>query len=222
MYSQKKAESQLIRAKDAAEEANRTKSAFLASMSHELRTPLNAVIGFAELLEAQAFGPLGSERYRGYASDIKASGEHLLQLINQILDHAKAESHRLVLDEAEIDLASLVDFAIRMVATRADATGISLGCTLTDAVIGIRGDHRRLRQVLLNLLSNSIDPRARGGNVTLSTRLLPTGELQILISDTGIGISAEEQAFVFEPFHQVARTASYSDGTGLGLPRFGS
>src|SRR5262249_32169586 len=158
------------------------KSVFLANMSHELRTPLNAVIGFSEVIERAMFGPLGNERYREYASDIRESGQHLLDMINDILDHAKAEADRLVLDEGLVDAANVVDFAFRMLAPRAAAADLTLTADVPRNIL-IRGDERRLRQIVINLLTNAIKFTHAGGHVAVRAGFVDDGDLLISVED---------------------------------------
>jgi PAS domain S-box-containing protein len=209
---------ELRRAKIEAETANRAKSSFLANMSHELRTPLNAVIGFSDLIERAIFGPLGHPRYSEYAGDIRSSGQHLLELINDLLDHAKAESGKLELDEEPVDIAASVEFVVRMLTPRAERAGLTLltSCKAVDSVVG---DERRLRQALLNLVTNAVKFTPAGGQITIATALAADGDLLLTVSDTGIGIAEEDRLSVLEPFAQARdRSGHPPEGTGLGLP----
>lgn len=202
----------------AAERASAAKSDFLASMSHELRTPLNAVIGFSEMIETELWGPLGSPKYAEYARDIRDSGTHLLTLVNDILDLSKAESGKLVLQEEPLALADLGEACLRMVSDRARRHGVVLAGELPP--LTVLADGNRLRQVLLNLLTNAIKFTPEGGRVTLSGARGEAGELLLSVADTGVGIAPEDLPKVFEPFgqanNQTARSAS--QGTGLGVP----
>ncbi len=197
------------------EEMSRSKSQFLAHMSHELRTPLNAIIGFSELTKEQAFGPV-PDRYRGYAKDIHASGQHLLALINDVLDLSRVESGKYRLHEADVDLGSLVADCVSMVAVRARAGGVELRTKVEGAPI-FRADGRAVKQVLLNLLSNAIKYTGTGGAVTVETGFGPDG-IDLCVSDTGCGIPEAMMAKIFEPFQRadsmVTRTV---EGSGLGL-----
>ena len=204
-------------AKEGAEAANRTKSEFLANMSHELRTPLNAIIGFSEMIKVEMFGPV-SERYRGYATDIFNSGSHLLGLINEILDLSKLEAGQFELYEEDIDLADTVEACLHLVETQARKSKIRLSTTLDPDVRLIRADDRRMRQILINLLSNAVKFTPEGGQVRVSS-FLKDGGLAIEVSDTGIGIAAEDMAKVMTSFGQVESKVSRKyEGSGLGLP----
>jgi signal transduction histidine kinase len=205
-------------AKEQAELANRTKSEFLANMSHELRTPLNAIIGFSQIMTQQMFGPLGSPRYREYAADVLSSSQHLLQIINDILDMAKIEAGRVELHETAIGLEPLFDDCLRLVRDRAHAGEIALKRDLPEAVPQLFADERLVKQILLNLLSNAIKFTPRGGTVSLNARLDADGALVLSVADTGIGIAAADIPKVLQPFGQVDGTYARSHGgTGLGL-----
>jgi signal transduction histidine kinase len=204
-------------AKEGAEAANRTKSEFLANMSHELRTPLNAVIGFSEMIKVEMFGPV-TERYRGYADDIYNSGTHLLGLINEILDLSKLEAGQFELHEEEIDLAGTVEASLNLVEAQAQKSKIQVSTALDPKVRVIRADDRRMRQILINLLSNAVKFTPEGGKVQVSS-LLKNDGLAIEVSDTGIGIAAEDMAKVMTSFGQVeSRVSRKYEGSGLGLP----
>jgi len=204
---------QLARAKEAAEHANYFKSEFLANMSHELRTPLNAIIGFSEVLLEEYVGPLPPKQ-REYLTDIHDSGQHLLTLINQLLDLSKAEAGKLDLAEETIDLKELVDTCLTLVRPDADKGGVTVESQLS-AAIPIQVDPLRLKQCLLNVLSNAIKFTPATGMVTVSSRIDADG-IQIAVDDTGVGLPPGEIRKVFERFGQGgnARTAG---GTGLGL-----
>ena len=210
---------ELEEARRAAEAANSAKSSFLANMSHELRTPLNAVIGFAELIESEVFGPLGNERYAEYAADIRVSGHHLLDLINDLLDLSKAEANRLELSEGKIDVRSIVGSSVRIVAELAQRGGVTLRAEVPAPLPPLWGDERKLRQMVLNLVSNAVKFTPAGGGVTVSAALTEEGGLAVAVSDTGIGMSPDEQVRAMEPFSQIDNAMNRRQkGTGLGLP----
>ncbi len=205
-------------ARTEAEDANRAKSVFLANMSHELRTPLNAIIGFSEILKASAFGPL-SARYSEYAGDILASGSHLLEVVNQILDLAKVEARELELIEDRISLKALGESCFVVFRERAAKEGIDLRCEAPADFPEIVADEVRMKQILLNLLSNAVKFNAPGGKVTLGACVDGDGRARIWVGDTGIGMSEEDLRTVFTPFRQIdGGLARRREGTGLGLP----
>jgi signal transduction histidine kinase len=202
-----------------ADKANKAKSEFLANMSHELRTPLNAIIGFSDILKRQLFGNLGDPRYSEYVTDINDSGNHLLAIINDILDLAKAEAGKLNLQEEDIDLVRCLDDAMRMCRGRAVTAGVNLSFANASESIYAHVDERLIRQVVLNLLTNAIKFTNEGGKVTLSVVAEPGHDIVIQVQDTGIGIAPQDIARVIRPFEQVETVLSRSHGgTGLGLP----
>ncbi|MBI3707074.1 MAG: PAS-domain containing protein [Proteobacteria bacterium] len=222
MYSDITARSQstaaLVSAKTQAETANRAKSEFLANMSHELRTPLNAIIGFSEVIKDGVLGPIGSPKYLQYAGDIHQSGQHLLSIINDILDMSKIEAGRYELQEGTIDLAEVVASCLIMVSGRARDGGIRLESRVAELAVRLHGDHRAVKQVVLNLLSNAVKFTRSDGTVAVDLHLGSSGALALSVADTGIGIAEADLARVFEPFQQV--DSSYHrvhDGIGLGL-----
>jgi signal transduction histidine kinase len=205
-------------AKESAETANRAKTEFLANMSHELRTPLNAIIGFSEMFTRAAFGPLGAPQYEGYAQDIHDSGRHLLEIINDLLDMAKVEAGEIELADETLDTGELIAGAMRIVADRARAGGVTLATALEDALPPLRADGRVVRQILLNLLSNAVKFTPAGGRVTLAVRRSAEGGLSFAVTDTGIGIAADKLEEVVLPFRQVDNGLNRKfEGTGLGL-----
>jgi signal transduction histidine kinase len=203
--------------KDGAQAASRAKSEFLANISHELRTPLNAIIGFSEVIKTQMFGPL-SDRYRNYAGDIFNSGNHLLGLINEILDLSKLEAGQVELHEETVDLAATVEACLNLVETQAEHANIRLSSALDRTAPMIRADDRRLRQILINLLSNAVKFTPGSGEVCV-TSVRKHGGLAIAVSDTGIGIAPEDIPKAMTPFGQVdSKISRQHEGTGLGLP----
>jgi two-component system, cell cycle sensor histidine kinase PleC len=203
-----------------AEGASQAKSEFLANMSHELRTPLNAINGFSEIMSAEMYGPLGDARYRDYARDILSSGQHLLALINDILDMSKIEAGKLNLRFEPLCLEEIAEDALRLVRNRADAAGLNLILDFVD-LPDVEADYRAVKQVLLNLLSNAIKFTPRGGRVTVRAerRDDPLGErVRISVQDTGIGISPQDLERLARPFEQVeSQHSKTTQGTGLGL-----
>ena len=197
------------------EVASQHKSEFLANMSHELRTPLNAIIGFSEVLVERMFGDL-NEKQDEYLKDIRASGTHLLSLINDILDLSKIEAGRMELELTNFDLPTAIDNAQTLVRERAGRRGIALQTTLDEGLGEVRADERKIKQVLLNLLSNAIKFTPEGGRIEI--RAAPAdGFVEVSVSDTGVGIASEDQEAVFEEFRQVGASAAKQEGTGLGL-----
>jgi signal transduction histidine kinase/CheY-like chemotaxis protein len=193
------------------EAASRHKSEFLASMSHELRTPLNAIIGFSEVLREEMFGPL-NERQADYLNDILTSGRHLLSLINDILDLSKIEAGKMELELSTFALPSVLEGGLTMIRERASNHGISVGLEVAPDVGEITADERKVKQVVFNLLSNAVKFTPDGGRIELSARCTD-GEVEVAVSDTGIGIAPEDQERVFEEFQQ----AGQREGSGLGL-----
>jgi signal transduction histidine kinase len=207
----------LKEAKEAAEMADRAKSEFLATMSHELRTPLNAILGFSEVMADEVFGPIGNERYRGYAQDIQSSGRHLLDIINDVLDLSKAAAGKLQLQESRIDAADVVRSACRLIQPRVGEAGLTLQIKLPPRDLVIDADERLLKQMLLNLLSNACKFTLPGGRIECTVTVTQEG-LAFSVSDTGIGIPAEHLDRVLQPFVQVDSSLSRRrEGTGLGL-----
>ena len=212
------ARSELSVALDAANAASRSKSAFLASMSHELRTPLNAVIGFSESMLCETFGPLGAPRYKEYANDIRTSGHHLLSLINDILDIARSDAGQSELNETLFGPADEVNDTMRMMQPQAARAKVTLRAEVASGLPAVTADQRRIRQILLNLMSNALKFTPPGGNVTVRAYLTPAG-LCFEVADTGIGIAPRDFAKALEPFGQVdSSLARKYEGTGLGLP----
>ena len=202
--------------KTRAEEANQAKSKFLANMSHELRTPLNAIIGFSEIMESGMFGPLGADKYQEYCSDIRGSGQYLLDVINDILDMSKIEAGRIRLEFEDLALDPLLGEAMRVVAARAQDKELQLSSKISPE-LQLRADRRALKQIALNLLSNAVKFTPAGGRVTVRGRA--TDHCIVLgIADTGIGIAKDALARLGRPFEQVESQLTKShQGSGLGL-----
>lgn len=210
---------ELSRARDAALNADRSKSMFLAAMSHELRTPLNAIIGFSEVMARQLYGPIGHEKYRDYASDIRASGDHLLALIDDVLDLSRVEAGKLALHREPLDVADQAEACCRLVEGRAaeDAIDLQFACPRgTDTII--LGDRVRFRQILLNLLTNAVKFTEHGGRVRVEIDTAPDQAVTVTIADTGIGMSDVDLERVFRPFERIdVGTSRPIEGAGLGL-----
>jgi PAS domain S-box-containing protein len=213
----KQTEDALRRAQMEAEIANRAKSQFLANVSHELRTPLNAIIGFSEIMNGELMGPLGSQVYREYASDIHESGRHLLAIINDILDLSRVEAGQTALNESMLEIQKLVAACLILVRGKAHAGGLTISVEAPTAVPEIVGDERLLKQTLLNLLSNAIKFTPKGGSIRITTKATLAG-IEIAVMDSGIGMSASEVEKVAKPFVQLENwLVRKYEGTGLGL-----
>ncbi|WP_042442360.1 sensor histidine kinase [Azospirillum sp. B510] len=210
---------QLEEARQKAERAIRAKTAFLANMSHEIRTPLTAMMGFAELLEQEVLGPHAIPLYREYARDIAESGRHLMELINDLLDLSKADADRLELVEGTVDVVRVAIGAARLLAERAARHGVRIATTVPLDLPPLRADERKLRQMLLNLLSNGVKFTPADGVVTLGAHMAADGALWLSVHDTGIGMTGEELAKALEPWGQIdSALARVQVGSGLGLP----
>lgn len=206
------------RAKEEAEAASRAKSEFIAMVSHELRTPLNAIIGFSDLMAQEVMGPLGADSYRGYVRDINASGAHLLGVINDILDLSKAEAGMLMLRREHVDVAALVEEVARMVRQRAATSGIAFTVDGPPAGCFVQADEQKVKQMLVNLLSNALKFTQPGGSVALRVESLGE-QLHFVVQDSGIGIATRDIERVLTPFVQAdSSLARKYEGTGLGLP----
>ncbi|MEX0297641.1 MAG: PAS domain S-box protein [Kordiimonas sp.] len=209
---------ELQKSKDNAELANRAKSAFLANMSHELRTPLNGILGFAEIIRDQMIGPMGNGRYAEYAGDIHSSGTHLLHIINDILDLSKVEAGQLGAHFTWIDPIGCLESCLTLVHQRAFESNITVEHELDEAVL-IEADERLVKQIGINLLSNSVKYTEPGGQVTMTLARTANGGVCLSVADTGIGMSPEEVKIARRPFGQVeSHLSKKNEGSGLGLP----
>ncbi|MEM1366084.1 MAG: ATP-binding protein, partial [Pseudomonadota bacterium] len=227
----KKVERELLEARREAEEADDKKSQFLAQISHEIRTPLNAIIGFSEVMAEERFGPLGSPRYGEYLRDINRSGAHVLDLVNDLLDISKIESGGLDLDTEEVDLNEIVANCVSLMQPEASTERVIMRTSLSASVPRVLADRKSLRQVTLNLLSNALKFTNAGGQVIISTARMRTGDVELRIRDTGIGMTRDELEHALKPYRQLSNglTAGATTrsgeaaqnsrrGTGLGLP----
>jgi signal transduction histidine kinase len=219
-----RAQAELAAAKRQAEKTAAAKSDFLAKISHEIRTPLNAIIGFSEIMAQEKFGPVGNERYRQYLLDIQSSGAHLLALVNDLLDLSKIEAGKLELDFASVALNPLTQQCVALLAPQANRERIIIRTSLSEKLPPVIADARSVRQIVLNLISNSTKFTGAGGQVIVSTTLTDLGEVVLRVRDSGAGMSDREIALALEPFRQVAATVRSGPGgagpagTGLGLP----
>jgi PAS domain S-box-containing protein len=215
----KKTEGELLNAKRQAERASSAKSDFLAKISHEIRTPLNAIIGFSEVMMQERFGSIGNERYRQYLKDIHNSGGHLVSLLNDLLDLSKIEAGKIELKFADVDLNELTQESVALMQQQANRERIIIRTSLGETLPAVTADARSVRQILLNLLSNSIKFTGVGGQVIVSTARSDDGDVVLRVRDTGVGMSEQDIAVAMEPFRQLATSARWgSGGTGLGLP----
>jgi signal transduction histidine kinase len=207
-----------------AEKAAAAKSELLAKISHEIRTPLSTIIGFAEIMAQEKFGPVGNERYRQYLLDILGSGQHLLAVVNDLLDLSKIEAGRLDLDFAQVALNPLTQQCVALLAPQANRERIIIRTSLSPKLPPVQADARALRQIVLNLIASSVKLTGAGGQVIVSTTLTDLGEVALRVRDSGIGMSEREIALALEPFRQVAATVragaagSGLAGGGVGLP----
>jgi two-component system cell cycle sensor histidine kinase PleC len=209
---------ELAEARDRAETASKAKSLFLANMSHELRTPLNAVIGFAQLLLSDKRKPLDLG-HADYVRDIHESGQHLLDLINDVLDLSKAESGKLTLQDELAELRALIRSAMRQVQDRADKAELMVSCTLPVDGIELMCDSIKVKQILMNLLSNAVKFTPAGGSITVVARVADSGDLELDVIDTGVGMTPEQIPIALSTFGQIEHNLNRQhQGTGLGLP----
>lgn len=218
LHERAEARGVLLDAKDKAETANRAKSDFLSSMSHELRTPLNAVIGFSGMIKEEIFGPLGNDQYRGYMDDIHNSGQHLLELINDVLDVSAIEAGALELQEDNVSLTDTIKASIHFIKHRADGGRVNISTAIDPEIPPVYADGRRVKQVLLNLLSNAVKFTPEEGEVSVTARLNDDGSLSLTVADTGFGMDEEEIETALSRFGQVDTGDRKHEGTGLGLP----
>ena len=215
----KRAEEELLESKRKAEQSSSAKSDFLAKISHEIRTPLNAIIGFADVMREERLGPIGNERYREYLKDIQTSGAHLISLINDLLDLSKIEAGKLELSFASVDLNDIARQCMAIMQSQANRERIIIRTSLMPELPQVVADVRSIRQIVLNLLSNSIKFTPPGGQVIVSTQLTEDGEVLLRVRDTGVGMTETEIAAALEPFRQLSTTSrSAGTGSGLGLP----
>jgi len=206
-------------ANEAAQSANMAKSAFLASIGHELRTPLNAILGFSEILKDEMFGEMGQPQYRDYSRLVHNSAEHLLNIINEILDIAKAEGGKLEIEDDTVDVARVVAICVSLIAARAGAKAPRIGIDIPSDLPPLRADSRRLKQILLNLISNAVKFTPESGEVKIGAAVEPSGGMAIVVRDTGSGMTAEDIVRATQLFaHTEAELARKFAGAGIGLP----
>jgi len=219
LKGQEKAAAAIIEARQEAEYADRAKSDFLANMSHELRTPLTAILGFSQMIRDQSLGPNAMAKYLEYAGDIYGSGEHLLSIINNILDLSKIEAGKVILHDQELDVDSVVRVTLRLIKTRAQDCGLDLRSTINAGCVKLRADERLTKQMLLNLLSNAVKFTKPGGSVEVIVSRTDQGGIQFAVTDTGIGIAQNHIGRALASFGQVHNSLDNEvEGTGLGLP----
>lgn len=218
--TEKRRQQQELRAsKEAAELADRTKTEFLANVSHELRTPLNAVMGFAETIRSEMFGPISQTKYLEYADDIHKSGALLLEIINDILDLSKIEAGKMPLDEGELVVAEVVDQCLRLMRERAGEAGLSIKVNTKKGPERIVADRTRMKQIFINLLANAVKFTPAGGKIDFVAATGDGGGAVFSVSDSGAGMSAEEIKIALTPFGQTGSAMTRThEGTGLGLP----
>ncbi len=216
----KQMEFSLRLAKEQADMANHAKSAFLANMSHELRTPLNAIIGFSEMMIKETFGPIENEKYTEYLGDVHLSAKHLLEIINEVLDMSKIEAGRVELDERDLDLCALVGAVVRIVTSRVFSNNLTIEQVKASNLPKLYADPRLVRQILINLMTNAVKYSEKEGKITVETIENELGEIELIVSDEGVGIPADRIQEAMEPFGQIqdhTKSTAYQ-GTGLGLP----
>jgi two-component system cell cycle sensor histidine kinase PleC len=210
----------LEKAKSRAESQNQQKSMFLANVSHELRTPLNAIIGFSEIIKDEVMGPVGHPQYKEYVTDINSSGVHLLSLINDILDYSKAEAKKLEVESVDVDISKISHSCLRLVEPRANEAKVKLVEHLPEKNVVLSADPKRMKQIILNLLSNSVKFTEEGGEVSLTVEEdILDNTIRVIVADNGIGIAPKDISKAMAPFGQIDSSISRRyEGTGLGLP----
>jgi signal transduction histidine kinase len=204
-------------AREAASKSNERKTEFLAVVSHEIRTPLQAILGFAEVMMEERFGPIGNERYKDYIKDIYASGQHVISLANDLIDLAKIESGKMELVFEPIDANQIIRDCVALMQPQAARERIIMRMSLSDRLPSVMADSRSLRQIMLNLMSNAVKFNEPGGQVIVSTALDDAGAVVIRVRDTGVGMSESELGVALEPFRR-AEGGKIAAGAGLGLP----
>lgn len=216
----RKQEEKLLRMlKDESEAMNRARAALLANVSHEIRTPLNAIMGFSEVIRDQHFGAAAAQTYRDYAGDIYDSGRYLLGMINDLLDLSRVDSGRLVIADGLVDMRAVIGATCLLLQGRATTSRVRILLDLPDALPALRGDRDRLQQAIVNLVSNAIKFTPGGGRVTIGLKRLPAGQLQLAVSDTGVGIPKDQLTSIWQPFGQATNAMERNqEGVGLGLP----
>jgi photoactive yellow protein len=215
----KRLEYELSAARDQAERSSQSKTHFLTNMSHELRTPLNAIIGFSEMISSEILGPVGVKTYAEYAGDIHFAGSHLLGIVNDVLEMARIEAGKVDAANDEIPLGTLLGGAERIIKERAMRSRLTLRVLDAPSGVSVIGDERLLRQALINVVGNSVKFTEGGGTVELAAHVLADGQICFTVSDTGIGISAQDLPVALAPFGRIAPpTTAEREGTGLGLP----
>ncbi|HSU99127.1 MAG TPA: ATP-binding protein, partial [Roseiarcus sp.] len=214
---EREAERRLIAARDAAEAASAAKTDFLAQVSHEIRTPLHAILGFAEVMLEERFGPVGNERYKDYLKDIHTSGAHVMSLADDLLDLSKIEAGKLELAFASVDANSVIRECVSLMQPQAARERVIMRVSLHDRLPRVMVDERSLKQIMLNLMSNAVKFNEPGGQVIVSTAVDAAGQAVIRVRDTGVGMNENEVGLALTPFSQVGKTAA-KGGAGLGLP----